>query len=54
MKYVINDQIVLSQELEGPLKEYIGLFAAFISSQGYALYSTHRQVYLVACFSRWL
>ena len=54
MKYIINDHIVLSQEPEGPLKEYISSFSAIINAQGYALSSTHQQVYLVTCFSRWL
>ncbi len=54
MKFVINNQVVLSRAPEGPLAAHIGAFAAFISAQGYALYSVHRQVHLAACFSRWL
>jgi len=54
MRCVINDQIVLSRAPEGPLSAYIGPFADFLSIQGYALKSIHRQVYLAACFSRWL
>ena len=54
MKCVINDQIVLLRALEGPLSAYIQAFANFLSAQGYALSSIHRQVYLGACFSRWL
>jgi site-specific recombinase XerD len=38
----------------GPLEAHISAFAEFISAQGYALGSIHRQVLLVACFSRWL
>ena len=54
MKFVINDQVVLSRAPEGPLAPHISAFAVFISAQGYALYSLHRQVHLAACFSRWL
>jgi integrase/recombinase XerD len=54
MKYLINNQVVLSQVPEGPLAAYICSFAYFISAQGYALYSIHRQVRLAADFSRWL
>ena len=49
MKYAINDQIVLLRAPEGPLSAYIGAFAAFLSAQGYALKSIHRQVHLAAC-----
>lgn len=54
MKYVITEHIVLSQAPTGPLSIYIRPFADFLSTQGYALYSIHRQVHLAACFSRWL
>lgn len=54
MKYLINNQVVLSQLPEGPLAAHIGLFAKSLSEQGYALASIHRQVLLAACFSRWL
>ena len=54
MKCVINDQIVLSQAPEGPLSVYLEPFVDFLSAQGYALNSIHRQVHLAACFSRWL
>lgn len=54
MQYVVNDQVVLSRAPEGPLAAHISAFATFISAQGYARYSVHRQVYLAACFSRWL
>ena len=54
MKYIINNQVVLSQKPEGPLKEYIDSFAEYTSTLGYALNSIHRQVLLAACFSRWL
>lgn len=54
MKYIINDQIVLSRPLEGPLAAHIPPFAQWASEQGYARYSIYRQVLLAACFSRWL
>ncbi len=54
MRHVINDQVVLSRPLEGPLSAYIGLFANWGRQQGYAVYSLHRQVLIAACFSRWL
>ena len=54
MKYIINDQIVLSNPPEGPLAEQIPLFAEWASEQGYARYSIHRQVFLAASFSLWL
>lgn len=54
MKYIINDQIVLSQPLEGPLAVHIPPFAEWANEQGYARYSIYRQVLLATCFSRWL
>ena len=54
MKYRINNQVVLSQPPFGPLAAQISSFADFISAQGYALYSIHRQVRLAADFSQWL
>ena len=54
MKYVINNQVVLSRPPEGPLAGYIVPFAESLQEQGYAEYSVHRQVLLAACFSRWL
>jgi site-specific recombinase XerD len=54
MKCVITDQLVLSRAPEGPLSGYVGPFAEFLSAQGYALKSIHRQVHLAACFSQWL
>jgi site-specific recombinase XerD len=54
VNYVINDQIVLSQPLEGPLAAHIPSFAEWANEQGYARYSIYRQVLLAACFSRWL
>ena len=54
MRYIVNDQVVLSQPLEGPLAAYIDPFAKWASEQGYAFCSLRRQVLLAACFSRWL
>lgn len=54
MKCVINNQVVLSRVPEGPFATHIGSFAEFLSAQGYALSSIHRQVLLAACFSQWL
>lgn len=54
MKYIVNDQVVLSRPLEGPLAAHIASFARWASEQGYALFSLYRRVLLAACFSRWL
>lgn len=54
MKYIINNQVVLSRAPDGPLAEHIGAFAQSRSSQGYARDSIHRQVLLTAGFSHWL
>ena len=54
MKYVVNDDVVLSQPLEGPLSAHLGAFAQWARDLGYARGSRYRQVHLAACFSRWL
>jgi integrase/recombinase XerD len=54
MKCVINDQVVLSRALEGPLGPHIGAFAESRSALGYARWSMQREVRLAAGFSRWL
>jgi integrase/recombinase XerD len=54
MKYVINEQVVLSHAPEGPFAQYLESFADSLAAQGYARYSIYRQVLLAACFSRWL
>ena len=54
MKYVINEQVVLSHAPEGPFAAILESFADSLAAQGYAWYSTCRQVLLAACFSRWL
>ena len=53
MKCVVGNQLVLSRIPEVPIARHIGPFAEFLSAQGYALTSVHRQVHLAACFSRW-
>ena len=54
MRYVINDQVILSRVPEGPLAAYLCPFAQSLSEQGYIRKYIHRQVMLAACFSRWL
>ena len=54
MKCIVNDDVVLSRPLEGPLSAYIAAFAQWARDQGYAWASRYRQVLLAACFSRWL
>jgi len=54
MKYVVNNDVVLSRPPEGPLAAHIGAFAQWARDQGYALASRCRQVMLAASFSRWL
>jgi integrase/recombinase XerD len=54
MRYIINDQVVLSRPLEGPLAAHIDSFARWLSEQGYAFCSVRRKVLIAACFSRWL
>jgi len=54
MKFMINDQVILSRAPEGPLAAHIGAFAKSRSAQGYAPGSIQRQVRLAACFSHWL
>ncbi len=54
MKCIVNDDVILSRSLEGPLSAYIAGFAKWTRDEGYALYSRHRKVLLAARFSRWL
>ena len=54
MKCIIDDEVVLSRPLGGPLAAQITAFAKWASEQGYARRSRYRQVLLAACFSRWL
>lgn len=54
MRCIINEEVVLSRPLEGPLSSHIGAFAASVREQGYAPRTQQRQVLLAACLSRWL
>lgn len=54
MKFVLNDQIVLSRAPEGPLGHCIASFSEWVSGQGYALFSWRYRIRLVAGFSWWL
>ena len=54
MKCIVDDVVVLSKSLEGPLSAHIAGFAKWARDEGYALSSRHRQVMIVAHFSRWL
>ena len=54
MKCIVDDDVVLSQPLEGPLSAHIAGFARWARDRGYAWASRYRQVLLAACFSRWL
>jgi len=54
MKYIVNEQVVLSRPLEGPLAAYVDGFAKWSSKQGYAVCTLRRGVRLAADFSRWL
>jgi len=54
MKIIIDNEIVLSRPLEGPLAAHITGFAKWARDQGYARHSRYRQALLAACFSRWL
>ena len=54
MKHIIDDQVVLSRPLEGPLATQIAAFARCAREEGYALQSRYRRALLAAGFSRWL
>jgi integrase/recombinase XerD len=54
VKHIIDDQVVLSRPLEGPLATQIAAFARWTREEGYALHSRYRRVLLAAGFSRWL
>jgi integrase/recombinase XerD len=54
VKHIIDDQVVLSQPLEGPLAAQIAAFARSAREEGYARQSRYRRVLLAAGFSRWL
>lgn len=54
MKCIVDDDVVLSRPLKGPLSAHIAGFAQWARDQGYARATRYRQVLLAACFSRWL
>jgi integrase/recombinase XerD len=54
MKITVDDDVVLSRPLEGPLSAHIRAFAQGARQQGYARTSRYRRVLLAAEFSRWL
>ena len=54
MRHIIDDQVVLSRPLEGPLAAQIAAFARCAREEGYARQSRYRRVLLAAGFSRWL
>lgn len=54
MKYVINNQVVLSRPPEGPLAAHLDSFANAVSAQGYSFTSLKYRVRIASCFSRWL
>ena len=54
MKCIVNDDVVLSRPLEGPLSAHITGFAKWARDEGYASPSRWRKVSLAAGFSRWL
>jgi site-specific recombinase XerD len=54
MQHVVDDGLVLSRPLEGPLWAHITGFAKWARDQGYALRSRKQKVLVAASFSRWL
>jgi len=54
MKYIVDDKVVLSRPLEGPLSANVAGFAKWARDEGYAPPSRWRKVFLAAGFSRWL
>jgi integrase/recombinase XerD len=54
VRHIIDDQVVLSRPLEGPLAAQIAAFARCAREEGYARQSRYRRVLLAAGFSRWL
>ena len=54
MKFIINDQLVLSRAFEGPLAPYIASFSKWVIGQGYAKPSLRQRIRIAAGFSRWL
>ena len=54
MRFIIDDEVVLSRPPEGPLASQVTAFAKLVREQGYAWHPRYRRVLLAACFSRWL
>ena len=54
LKCIVDDDVVLSRPLQGPLSAQIPEFAGWIRDEGYSPPFRHRKVLLAACFSRWL
>jgi integrase/recombinase XerD len=54
MKFIIDDDCVVSRPLTGPLAIQIAPFAKYAREEGYARQSRYRRVLLAAGFSRWL
>src|SRR6266852_4850840 len=54
MKCIVDDDVVLSRPLEGPLSAHIAGFAKWACDEGYASPSRWRKVLLATGFSRWL
>lgn len=54
MRFIIDNEVVLSRPLEGPLASQVTAFAKWVREQGYAQHPRYRRVLLAACFSRWL
>jgi hypothetical protein len=54
VNYAINDQIVLSLVPQGPIADYLDSYSNSLMEQGYKPHYIHQQVWLAACFSKWL
>lgn len=54
MKYVINNEVVLSRPPEGPLAGHIVSFSQSLREEGYGLWAMKYQVRIAAGFDRWL
>lgn len=54
MKFVINDNLVLSGPPEGPVASYVVSFAEWLINRGYGIVSVRNQVLMAAGFSMWL
>jgi len=54
MKSIVDDDVILSRPLQGPLSAQIPEFARWAREEGYAFSSRRRKVLLAACFGRWL